>query len=56
MNMQRRKEFVRSWRVLLASAFGAGTGAVPLAFYSFGALIDPLHKAFGWSRLRVGSF
>jgi len=49
----RAAEFRRAWPVVLASAFGAGTGAVPLAFYSFGALIDPLSKAFGWSRAEI---
>lgn len=46
-------EFRRGWRIVLASAFGAGTGAIPIAFYSFGALIDPLSKAFGWSRADI---
>ncbi len=49
----RSDEFARAWRVVLASAFGAGTGAVPIAFYSFGALIGPLTAAFGWSRAEV---
>lgn len=47
------EEFRRGWRVLLASAFGAGTGAVPLAFYSFSSLVDPLTKGFGWTRGEV---
>jgi MFS family permease len=34
---------------VLASAFGAGSGAIPIAFYSFGALVGPLHRTFGWS-------
>lgn len=49
----RAAEFRRGWRVVLASAFGAGTGAVPLAFYSFGAFVGPLTKAFGWSRAEI---
>ncbi|WP_404479955.1 MFS transporter [Novosphingobium sp. BL-52-GroH] len=49
----RRAEFRRAWPVVLASAFGAGTGAVPLAFYSFGALVDPLNKALGWTRTEI---
>ncbi len=53
MSGPRTQEFARAWRVVLASAFGAGTGAVPLAFYSFGALIGPLTRAFGWSRSEV---
>ena len=47
------EEFRRGWRVLLASAFGAGTGAVPLAFYSFSSLVGPLTKGFGWTRGQV---
>lgn len=46
-------EFRRHWRVVLASALGAGTGAIPLAFYSFGAFIDPLTRAFGWTRAQI---
>jgi len=46
-------EFRRGWRVLLAAAFGAGTGAVPLAFYSFSSLVDPLTRGFGWTRGQV---
>lgn len=49
----RRAEFRRAWPVVVASAFGAGTGAVPLAFYSFGALVDPLSKALGWTRAEI---
>ena len=49
----RAAEFRRAWPVVLASAFGAGSGAVPIAFYSFGALIGPLTAAFGWSRAEV---
>jgi MFS family permease len=49
----RTAEFRRAWRVVLASAFGAGAGAVPIAFYSFGALIGPLQAAFGWSRAEI---
>ncbi|HEU0043423.1 MFS transporter [Sphingomonas sp.] len=46
-------EFRRAWRVVLAAALGAGTGAVPIAFYSFGALVGPLSAAFGWSRAEI---
>lgn len=53
MTSARKIEFRRAWPVVLASAFGAGTGAVPLAFYSFGALIGPLTKAFGWTRAEI---
>jgi MFS family permease len=49
----RPAEFRRAWRVVLAAAFGAGTGAVPIAFYSFGALVGPLSAAFGWSRAEI---
>lgn len=49
----RRREFRRAWPVVLASAFGAGAGAVPLAFYSFGAFVEPLSRAFGWSRAEI---
>jgi len=47
------EEFRRGWRVLLASAFGAGSGAVPLAFYSFSSFIEPLAREFGWSRGQI---
>ena len=53
MTATRAAEFKRAWPVVLATAFGAGSGAVPLAFYSFGALVDPLQKAFGWSRAEI---
>jgi len=55
MSAARTAEFRRAWKVVLASAFGAGTGAVPLAFYSFGALIGPLTKAFGWTRAEISA-
>lgn len=55
MMTARRAEFRRAWPVVLASAFGAGTGAVPLAFYSFGAFVDPLSKAFGWTRTEIAA-
>jgi MFS family permease len=51
----KREEFRRAWRVVLASALGAGTGAIPLAFYSFGAFVDPLGREFGWSRAEITS-
>ncbi len=51
--MTRREEYARGWPVLLASAFGAGTGVYPLIFYSLGALIVPLGGAFGWSRAQI---
>lgn len=53
MSGARTEEFRRAWPVVTAAAFGAGTGAIPLAFYSFGALIDPLSKAFGWTRAEI---
>lgn len=53
MTGARTREFRRAWPVVLAAAFGAGTGAIPLAFYSFGALVDPLSKAFGWTRAEI---
>lgn len=49
----RREEFLRGWPVVLASAFGAGCGAVPLASYSFSVLVEPLHQSFGWSRSEI---
>jgi MFS family permease len=51
----RAAEFRRAWRVVLAAAFGAGAGAIPIAFYSFGALIEPLSNAFGWSRAEISA-
>ena len=53
MTTIRSAEFRRAWPVVLAAAFGAGTGAIPIAFYSFGALIDPLSRAFGWTRAEI---
>lgn len=53
MNAERRAEFRRAWPVVVAAAFGAGSGAIPIAFYSFGALIEPLSRAFGWSRAEI---
>ena len=53
MTATRRQEFARAWPVVLATAFGAGCGAVPLASYSFSVLVDPLHKEFGWSRSEI---
>ena len=49
----RKAEFARAWPVVLATAFGAGCGAVPLASYSFSVLVDPLHRQFGWSRSEI---
>ena len=45
-----KQEFRRAWKVVLATAFGAGVGAIPLCFYSFGALVEPLSREFGWTR------
>ena len=53
MTATRRQEFARAWPVVLATAFGAGCGAVPLASYSFSVLVDPLHHQFGWSRSEI---
>lgn len=53
MSLTRRQEFTRAWPVVLATAFGAGCGAVPLASYSFSALVDPVHHQFGWSRSEI---
>ena len=53
--LTQRQEVVRGWRILVAAAFGAGTGAVPLAFYSFGAFIEPLSDAYGWTRAEIGA-
>lgn len=55
MTGARTTEFKRAWPVVLASAFGAGSGAIPIAFYSFGALIAPLTAAFGWSRAEISA-
>ena len=55
MSGARTAEFRRAWPVVLASAFGAGSGAIPLAFYSFGALIGPLTAAFGWTRAEISA-
>ena len=53
MTLTRRAEFARAWPVVLATAFGAGCGAVPLASYSFSVRVDPLHRQFGWSRSEI---
>ncbi len=51
--LSKKQELNRGWRVLFAAALGAGTGVIPLAFYSFGALVEPLTNEFGWSRSQI---
>lgn len=48
-------ELARGWRVVLASAIGAGSGVTGLAFYAVGQFIRPLGHAFGWSRAAVST-
>jgi MFS family permease len=41
-------EFATGWRVLLASGVGFGLGLSGMPFYTMGAFVEPLHRAFGW--------
>lgn len=43
-------ELTRGWRVLLTSTVGNAMGSSTMLFYSFGVLIAPIQKEFGWSR------
>ena len=53
--LSRKDEFQRGWPVLLACAFGTGTGVAPLEAYSLGAFIEPLNRDFGWTRAQVAA-
>ncbi|MFL2769631.1 MAG: MFS transporter [Rhodospirillaceae bacterium] len=46
-------EFRAHWKVLIASAVGAGAGVTGAMVYSLGILINPLSDTFGWSRAEV---
>jgi MFS family permease len=46
-------EFRQHWRLLLASALGIVCGVTVLPFNTLGAVINPLHDAYGWSRGQV---
>lgn len=48
-----REEWRAGWTVVLAGA--VGIGVTSLHFYSLGLFIDPLAKAFGWSRASIAS-
>ncbi|MBT9475203.1 MFS transporter [Polaromonas sp.] len=43
-------EFQRGWRILLLALAGAATTVSVTLLYSFGTLVLPLERAFGWSR------
>jgi MFS family permease len=53
--LTKMQEFKRGWKVLLAAAFGAGSGVAPLTSYSMGALMIPLTMQFGWTRAEVSA-
>jgi hypothetical protein len=40
-------EFVRGWRVLLASSLGLGVGLGGVPFFTLGVFLKPLSEAFG---------
>ena len=43
-------EFPRGWRILLLALAGAATTVSVTLLYSFGTLVLPLQRAFGWNR------
>lgn len=43
-------EFRHGWRTVLMAMLGLGVAANASMLYAFGALVIPLHNAFGWSR------
>ena len=43
-------EFQRGWRILLLALAGAATTVSVTLLYSFGTLVLPLERAFGWNR------
>ncbi|CAN5342245.1 MFS transporter [soil metagenome] len=43
-------EFQRGWRILMLALVGAATTVSVTLLYSFGTLVLPLERAFGWSR------
>lgn len=45
-----RGEFALGWRIVLLALAGAATTASVTMLYSFGTLVLPLQKAFGWER------
>ncbi|WP_245739287.1 MFS transporter [Sphingomonas rubra] len=51
--MPHSSEFSRNGRLLLACVAGIAFGSVGIAVYSIGAFVDPLGRAFGWSRTDV---
>lgn len=51
--MPHSNEFFQNGRLLLACVAGIAFGSVGIAVYSIGAFVDPLGRAFGWSRTDV---
>ncbi len=43
-------EFRHGWRTVLMAMLGLGVAANASMLYAFGALVIPLHNAFGWGR------
>lgn len=43
-------EFRRGWRAVVLGFFGVSVAPLPVFLYIFGALVQPLHQSFGWSR------
>jgi MFS family permease len=47
------QEWRRNWTVVLAGMLGGALASVHI--YSFGVMVEPLEKAFGWSRSYISS-
>jgi MFS family permease len=47
---EKKNEFSRGWRTLVASSLGNAAGLSGLPFYTFGVFVVPLATAFGWTR------
>lgn len=48
-------EFKQSWKIVLVSVLGIALTANASLLYSFGTLISPLEKAYGWNQSQVQS-
>jgi MFS family permease len=51
--MTARQEWRRNWTVVLAGMLGGALASIHI--YSFGVMVEPLEKAFGWSRSYISS-